>query len=58
MISAIRETTHKLRDEKGHELFNMSYRKIQSNKKSQYMHNCNAILKTLVPERIVEVVRN
>ena len=59
VLTAIKTTINRIRNEKALALFNMTYRKIVVNQKSKRMRQYLFILKVLVPERIQEYrIRN
>lgn len=54
VLSVIKKNTNRIRDEISHKLFNLSYRKLQVNKKNKRLQHYLYILKVLFPERIAE----
>ena len=53
ILTEIKKTIHKLRDERARELFNLSYKAIQTNQDMVAMKKRLYVLQLLVPDRIV-----
>ena len=55
VLTEIKKTIYKLRDEKAKKLFNVSYRTINVNQKMSIMRKRLYVLRLLVPERIMDM---